>query len=92
MQVDPFLHIQILNPVFLRSCIVYKFKCGGCNDTYYSKTKRNFNVRMCQHLGVSALIRKRIKGDNDSAIKEHHLFCSHLPGFDEFSKLTLVLR
>ena len=26
-------------PVFLRSGIVYKFKCGGCNATYYGKTK-----------------------------------------------------
>ena len=42
-------------PVFLRSGIVYKFKCGGCNATYYGKTKRDFKVRMCEHLGVSAL-------------------------------------
>ena len=27
-------------PVFLRSGIVYKFKCGGSNATYYGKTKR----------------------------------------------------
>ena len=42
-------------PIFLRSGIVYKFKCGGCNATYYGKTKRHFKVRMCEHLGVSAL-------------------------------------
>ena len=41
--------------VFLRSGIVYKFKCGGCNATYYDNTKRHFKIRMCQHLGVSAL-------------------------------------
>ena len=39
---------------------------------------------MCEHLGVSALVGKRGKGDNDSAIKEHHLFCSHSSGFDNF--------
>ena len=49
-------------PIFLRSGIVYKFKCGGCNATYYGKTKRHFKVRMCEHLGVSALTRKRVKG------------------------------
>ena len=75
-------------PVFLRSGIVYKFKCGGCNATYYGKTKRHFKVRMCEHLGVSALTGKRVKGDNDSAIKEHHLFCNHLSGFDNFSILA----
>ena len=26
------------NIIFLRSDIVYKFKCGGCNATYYGKT------------------------------------------------------
>ena len=42
-------------PVFLCSGIVYKFKCGGCNATYYDKTKCHFKIRMCEHLGVSAL-------------------------------------
>ena len=75
-------------PVFLRSGIVYKFKCGGCNATYYGKTKRHFKIRMCEHLGASALIGKRVKGDNDPAIKEHHLFCNYLSGFDDFSVLA----
>ena len=75
-------------PIFLHSGIVYKFKCGGCNDTYYGKTKHHFKVRMCEHLGVSALTEKRVKGDNDSAIKEQHLFCNHSSGFDDFSILA----
>ena len=28
-------------PSFLHSGIVYKFQCGGCNATYYCKTKRH---------------------------------------------------
>ena len=56
-------------PVFLLSRIVYKFKSGGCNATYYGKTKRHFKVRMCEQLGVSALTGKRVKGDHYSAIK-----------------------
>ena len=75
-------------PVFLHSGIVYKFKCGGCNATYYGKTKRHFKVRMCEHLGVSALTGKSVKRGNDSAIKEHHLFCNHLSSFDDFSILA----
>ena len=75
-------------PVFLRSGIVYKFKCGGCNATYYGKTKHHFKIRMCEHLGVSALTGKRVKGDNDSAIKEHHLFCNYSSGFDDFCILA----
>ena len=39
---------------------------------------------MCERLGVSALTGIGVKGDNDSAIKEHHLFCNHSSGFDHF--------
>ena len=61
----------------LRSGIVYKFQCSSCNTTYYGKTKRHFKVRMCEHLEISALTGKRVKGDDDSAIKEHLLFSNH---------------
>ena len=71
-------------PVFLCSGIIYKFKCGGCNATFYGKTKCHFKVRMCEHLGVSALTGKRVKGDNNSVMREHHLFCNHSSGFKDF--------
>ena len=58
-------------PSFLRSGIVYKFQCGSCNATYYWKTKRHSKLRICAHLGVSALTGKRVNSDEDSAIKEH---------------------
>ena len=72
----------------MRSGIVYKFQCGGSNATYYGKTKCHFKVRMCEHLGISALTGKRVKGDDDSAIKEHLLFCNHTPDFEDFSILA----
>ena len=75
-------------PSFLRSGTVYKFQCGSCNATYYGKSKRHFKVRMCEHLGISALTGKRVKGDDDSAIKEHLLFCNHKPDFEDFSILA----
>ena len=31
---------------------------------------------------------KRVKGDDDSAIKEHLLFCNHIPNFEDFSILA----
>ena len=43
------------------------------------------NVRTREHLGNSVLTGNRMKGDNDFAIKEHHLFCNHSSGFDNFS-------
>ena len=75
-------------PVFLRSGIVYKFKCGGWNATYYGKTKRLFKARIYERFGVSVFTGKRVKGGNNSVIKEHHLFWNHSSGFDDFSVLA----
>ena len=75
-------------PLFLLSDIVYKFQCGSCNDTHYGKTRRHFEARMCGHFGISALTGKRVKGDDDSTIKEHHLFCNLTTDFEDFSILA----
>ena len=75
-------------PSFLRSGIVYKFQRGSCKATYYGKTKRHFKVRMWEHLEMSPLTAKRVKGDDDAAIKEHLLFCNHTSYFEDFSILA----
>ena len=75
-------------PSFLRYGIVYKFQCGSCNATYYGKTKCHFKVRICEHLGISELTGKRVKDNDDSAIREHFLFCNHTPDFEDFSVLA----
>ena len=72
-------------PKFLRSGIVYKFQCGGCNATYYGKTQRHFKVRIGEHLGVSPLTGKKVKGVLESSIKDHLLFCKFNPNFEDFS-------
>ena len=56
------------------SGIVYKYNYGGCNAPYYGKTERHFKVRMREHLGVSALTGKRMKGDNNSAINDSVIY------------------
>ena len=43
---------------------------------------------MCEHLRISALTGKRVRGDDDSAIKERLLFCNHTPDFRYFSILA----
>ena len=43
---------------------------------------------MCEHLGISALTGKRVKGDDDSTIEEHLLFCNHTLEFEDFSILA----
>ena len=65
-----------------------KLQRGSCNATYYGKTKCHFEVRMCKLLGIFALTAKRVNVDDDSAIKEHLLFCNHAPNLENFSILT----
>ena len=43
---------------------------------------------MCGHLKIAAVTGKKVKGDDESAIKEHLLFCNHSPDFEDFSILT----
>ena len=48
-------------PEILLSGLVYNYKCGGCSATYYGKTKHHFKAQMCEHFGVSYIIRKKGK-------------------------------
>ena len=43
---------------------------------------------MCEHLEISAVTGKRVKGDEDSAIKEHLLFYNYTLDFEDFSILA----
>ena len=43
---------------------------------------------MFEHLGVSDLTGKKVKGDNDSTTKQHNLFFNHSSGFDHFPTLA----
>ena len=74
----------------LLSGLVYKYKCGGCNATYYGKAKRHFKTWICEHLGISHLTGEEVKIDNNklSAIQVHLLRCNYAPAFEDFSILT----
>ena len=77
-------------PKMLLSGLVYQYKCGGCNATYYGKTKRHFKAWICEHLGISHLTGKNVKTDNNklTAIQEYLLCCNYFPSFEDFSILT----
>ena len=77
-------------PKMLLSGLVFKYKCGSCNATYYGKTKCHFKVRICKHLGISYLTEKKVKTNNNklTAIQEHLLCHNYPPSFEDFSILT----
>ena len=75
-------------PLRLRSNIVYKFKCGRCNATYYGETCRHFKVRVGEHSGISPLTNKRSKSKKSTAVKDHMLMCNQPVSFDDFKVLA----
>ena len=34
----------------LRSCVVYRFTCAGCNSAYIDETSHHLSTRVCEHL------------------------------------------
>ena len=90
VRVKSFLTFKDKLPKMLLSGLAYQYKCGGCNATYYGKTKRHFKVRICEHLGISHLTDKKVKIDNNklTTIQEHVLCCNYSPSFEDFSILT----
>ena len=62
-------------PTYMRSKILYRFTCNGCNSIYLGKTKRHFLVRAYEHLGLSIRTGKEFTYNpgyiNNSTILEH---------------------
>ena len=67
--------------------LVYQYKCGCCNATYYGKNKRHFKVRIFEYLGISHLTEKKIKIDNNKE-QEQLLCCNYSPCSKTFPILT----
>ena len=59
VKVKSFFTFKDKLPKMLLLELVYQYRCGGCNATYYGKTKHHFKVRICEHLGISHLTEKR---------------------------------
>ena len=78
------------------SNLLYKFKYNICNDIYYSKTKRHFKVRACEHLGITPFTGKKIKSPKGSAVFDHIFHTCHNACFDVqtplLRELLLIMR
>ena len=74
IRVKSFFTFKDKLPKMLLSGLLYKCKCGGRNATYYGKTKCNFKVRICEHLGIWHLTGKNVKIDNKLVAIQEHLY------------------
>ena len=90
VRVKSFFTFKDKSPKMLLSGLLYQYKCGGCNVTYYGKTKHHFKVGICERLGILHLTGKKVKIDNNklTAIQEHLFCCNYSPSFENFSILT----
>ena len=69
----------------IRSSVVYKFQCPGCNASYFGKTSRNLLTRCREHLGINKAGQK-IKVSS-SAIWDHINQSGHAASLEDFSVL-----
>jgi len=71
-------------PSYLAAGIVYKFTCGGCNSTYIGESVRHAKRRYCEHMGVSALSGKPLKGQNSTNVRDHLKRCNAVSSLENF--------
>ena len=73
-------------PQNLDSMLLYKFTCDTCNCVYIGETKRHYQVRAYEHLGVSILT-ENLHTYNEktaTAVKQHCHDHDHAASMDNF--------
>ena len=71
----------------MQSHLVYCIKCNDCNVIYYGLAERHLKVRGYDHLGLSYLTEKPIKGV-DTAMKSHCCEKHHTISWDNISVIA----
>ena len=75
-------------PKFLRSGVVYLFKCRCCSASYVGQTTRHLHTRVSEHLGISPITGKPSSSPPMSSIFSHHKTTGHTAKFDDFEILS----
>ena len=77
-------------PLNVRSHLLYRYTCDGCNAIYIGKTRRHYLVRVFEHLGISMRTHKKFTFNpacgNNSAIL-NHVNCNKCIGKEENFKI-----
>ena len=81
-----FLRFKDRVPLNVRSHLLYRYTCDGCNAIYIGKTRRHYLVRVFEHLGISIRTHKKFtynpQNGNNSAIL-NHVNCKKCVGKEE---------
>ena len=75
-------------PKFLKSHVVYQFKCQCCAALYIEQTRRYLLMRISEHMGVSSLTGKKVSHSSRSSILTHSTQTNHSISFHDLSILS----
>ena len=64
-------------PSLVQSNLVYSYRCGQCDSTYYGETSRHLKTRIAEHKGLSNRTGKPITNPSHSSIRDHSLETGH---------------
>ena len=72
-------------PQCFQSCVLYRFTCRVCNDSYIGKTERHCHVRWCEHLKITPIERRASKNLNKpTAVHNHITSSTHQASLEDF--------
>ena len=75
-------------PKFLKSGVVYLFKCRCCSASYVGQTTRHLNTRVSEHLGISPVTGRPSSSPVMSSILSHLNSTGHFASFDDFKSVS----
>ena len=75
-------------PKFLKSGVVYLFKCRCCSASYVGQTTRHLHNKVSEHLGISPVTGRPSSSPVMSSILSHLNSTGHSAGFDDFKILS----
>ena len=75
-------------PTFLRSGVVYLFKCRCCSASYVGQTTRHLHTRVSEHLGLTPITGQPSSSPVMSSIFSHINTTGHSANFDDFKILS----
>ena len=75
-------------PKYLRSSVIYLFKCRCCSAPYVGQTTCHLHTRISEHLGISLITGKHSTNPAISSIFSHTNASGHPANFDDFQVLS----
>ena len=70
-RISSFFHFKDKVPKYLRSSVVYLFKCRCCSASYVGQATRHLHTRISEHLGISPITGKHSTNPAMSSILSH---------------------